>query len=85
MPKLKLIIPKWPSTSMWNSFVFRFPYLSLTTLAALTPTDWDIQIIDENLESIDFEAEADLVGLTALTPIAPRAYEIADRFRAGGV
>lgn len=85
MPKLKLIIPKWPSTSMWNSFVFRFPYLSLTTLAALTPADWDIQIIDENLEPIDFEADADLVGLTALTPIAPRAYAIADRFRARGV
>lgn len=85
MPKLKLIIPKWPATSMWNSFVFRFPYLSLTTLAALTPPEWEIQILDENLEDLDFDAEADLVGLTALTPLAPRAYAIADRFRARGV
>lgn len=85
MPKLQLIIPRWPATSMWNSFVFRFPYLSLTTLAALTPPEWEIRILDENIEDLDFDADVDLVGLTALTPLAPRAYAIADRFRARGV
>jgi len=82
--KLKLIIPRWPGSSIWNSFVFRFPYLSVTTLAALTPEGWEIQIHDENLETLDFDEDVDLVGITALTTLAPRAYEIAKEFRSRG-
>jgi radical SAM superfamily enzyme YgiQ (UPF0313 family) len=57
------------------------PPLSLLTIASLTPQDIEIKIIDEHFEDIDFNAEYDLVGITAMTQQAFRAYEIADAFR----
>lgn len=79
--KIKLIIPRWSEESIWKNFVFRFPYLSVTTIAALSPPDVDLSITDENVEDIDFDEDTDLVGISAITPLAPRGYEIADRFR----
>jgi len=57
------------------------PPLALPTLAALTPSDVEVIITDENVEPIDFDEEVDLVGITFFTSLAPRAYEIADEFR----
>jgi hypothetical protein len=54
----------------------RFPPLSLGVIAALTPADWDVEVIDENFDDFSFR-EADLVGITAFTSSANRAYEIA--------
>jgi len=62
-----------------------FAHLSLTTLAALTPEDIDIAITDENVEPVDFEEDIDLVGITAMTIHANRAYEIARIFRHRGI
>ena len=55
--------------------------LSLPTLAALTPENIDIHLVDEQVDTIDFNEDVDLVGITFMTYIAPRAYEIADVFR----
>jgi radical SAM superfamily enzyme YgiQ (UPF0313 family) len=62
-----------------------FAHLTLTTLAALTPPDIDVQITDENVEPIDFQEEVDLVGITGMVLHAPRAYEIASQFRQRGI
>jgi len=61
--------------------------LGLASVAALTPPGWEIRIADEVVEAIPSEREfrPDLVGITSLTPTAPRAYEIASAFRARGV
>jgi radical SAM superfamily enzyme YgiQ (UPF0313 family) len=59
--------------------------LSLASVAALTPRHWDIRLADEVVEEIPSGALPDLVGITGLTPNAPRAYEIAAGFRARGV
>lgn len=59
--------------------------LTLPVLASQIPEGNDIRIIDENVEDIDFSNKADLVCITAMTPAAPRAYEIADEFRKRGV
>jgi radical SAM superfamily enzyme YgiQ (UPF0313 family) len=40
--------------------------------------------VNENYDPIDFNADVDLVGITAYTMTAPRAYEIADEFRKRG-
>ena len=58
----------------------------MPTLKALVPADLhaDVRIVDEMVEDADFGAPADLVGITAITGTANRAYEIADRFRAKG-
>jgi radical SAM superfamily enzyme YgiQ (UPF0313 family) len=62
----------------------RFPPLGLGIVAALTPDDWSVKIIDENFERFSYE-EADLVGLTAFTASVSRAYEIAEIYRKQGI
>jgi radical SAM superfamily enzyme YgiQ (UPF0313 family) len=58
--------------------------LGLTVLASLFPEDWDITIVNEAIEKVDPDARVDLVGLTALTCVADRAYHLADEFRKRG-
>lgn len=57
---------------------------ALSVVAALTPNSFQIKIIDENFEKINFNEEFDIVGVTAMTQQATRAYEIADKFREKG-
>lgn len=83
--RIHLIIPKWPDGSLWSKVVFRFPYLSLTTLAALCPPGCQVRVIDENVDAVDLEASPDLVGISLMTPLAPRGYAIADAYRQRGV
>ncbi len=59
--------------------------LTLPYLAALTPQEWKIKLIDEQLTDIDFKAAVDLVAITTWTINSLRAYDIADRFRERGV
>jgi len=53
-------------------------------LAARVPPGWDVIHIDEVAEGIDWNIEADLVGITLHTPSAYHAYDIATRFRSRG-
>jgi radical SAM superfamily enzyme YgiQ (UPF0313 family) len=62
-----------------------FARLTLTVLAALTPPEIEVKITDENVEPIDFEENVDLVGVTGMVMHAPRAYQIAQRFRQRGI
>lgn len=57
--------------------------LGLLVIAGLTPSEWEIKIIDENLGLPDYssEPEPDLVGITAFTSQVGRAYEVAEEFR----
>ena len=64
--------------------MLRFSVLPLTIVAALTPRAHEVRIVDENVEPLDYDAECDLVGITFMTALAPRAYEIAREFRARG-
>ncbi len=68
-----------------QGFYFKFPHLSLPTLAAYTPPDVQVTILDEKFDSLSDGRGYDLVGITAMTPLAPKAYRIADRFRSQGV
>ncbi len=65
----------------------RYAPLTLTTLAALVPQDLgaEVTIQDEGAGPIALDFEADLVGISAITGTAPRAYELADKLRARGV
>ncbi len=59
--------------------------LTLPYLAALTPPEWQVTLVDEQLDDIDFDQPADLVALTAWTMRSLRAYDIAAEFRKRGV
>ena len=58
--------------------------LALPTLAAHTPFHHEVKIIDEEIEEIDFSEPVDLVGITAMTFKAKRAYEISHEFKKHG-
>ncbi|HPA44155.1 MAG TPA: radical SAM protein [bacterium] len=62
-----------------------FVRLSLPTLAALTPNDWQVSILDSRAQPVDFDCKVDLVGITSFTAEIPSAYEIADGFRKRGI
>jgi radical SAM superfamily enzyme YgiQ (UPF0313 family) len=91
--RLYLINPSNPLVSIvnvnesrWNRYRVWKP-LSLMVLAGLTPPDWETTIVDENLGRPDYPAmpRPDLVGITAFTSQANRAYEVATHFRSLGV
>jgi radical SAM superfamily enzyme YgiQ (UPF0313 family) len=67
-----------------NSRSFRFPPIGLGIIAALTPKSWEVRLIDENWEGFTYQ-EADLVGITAFTASANRAYRIALFYRVTGM
>ena len=72
--------------SRWNRYRVWKP-LSLMVLAGLTPPEWEISIVDENFGAPDYPSmpRPDLVGITAFTSQANRAYEVAAHFRRLGV
>lgn len=68
----------------FNGRTFRFSMLPLLSVAALSPRDAKVTIVDEQVDDIP-EDSFDLVGITAMTAIAPRAYELCAHFRARGI
>ncbi len=81
--RLLMIFPDFEGTPLaYRAFI---PPLGLLTLAALTPPEFEISFLDERNDPVDFSATADVVAISAMTPQAARAYEIADSFRARGV
>jgi radical SAM superfamily enzyme YgiQ (UPF0313 family) len=62
------------------------PLAGLLAVAALIPQDrYEVILVDENIEPIDFDAKADLVGISAMTSYVKRGYQIADAFRRRGI
>ena len=61
-----------------------FPGLNLAIIAAITPPDIEVQIVDESVEPVDFDTDADLIGITGMTNMAPVGYAMADEFRRRG-
>ncbi len=90
--RLLLINPRNPlvyitnKNNYWNKYRVWKP-LGLLVLAGLTPPEWDITVVDENVSVPDYSRmpRPDLVGVTAFTSQAPRAYEVAAVFRGQGV
>lgn len=62
----------------------RIPQIALNIIAALTPSHYEIKIVEEELEEIDLDEECDIVGISTMTSNAPRAYGIAEQFRDRG-
>ncbi|MDP6429404.1 MAG: radical SAM protein [Rhodospirillales bacterium] len=91
--RLLLINPKFPE-SFW-SFKWAIknvlpgkrtvnPPLGLATLAALCPDDWEVEIIDENVESIPLAPNADIIGVCGMGVQLPRQRELLEYYRGLG-
>jgi len=88
--RIALISPKGPLYRRRGGIfgqTLRYMPLTLPTLTALVPKEIsaDVRCLDEGIEDIPPDLDADLVGLTTITGTAPRAYELADAFRARGI
>ena len=86
---IHLINPKTDSLTTRPIYLNRAlysPLAGLLAVAAAIPRDqYEVVLTDENIESIDFDLRADMVGISAMTSYVNRGYEIADRFRTEGV
>src|SRR5258708_483074 len=86
---IHLINPKTHSLTTRPLYLNRAlysPLAGLISVAGAIPRDrYEVVLTDENIESIDFDLKADLIGISAMTAYVNRGYEIADTFRARGV
>jgi radical SAM superfamily enzyme YgiQ (UPF0313 family) len=83
--RLVLVNPVNPArTGLTVNRSSRFPPLGLGVVAALTPEHWEVDLVDENWEPFTYRP-ADLVGITAFTASANRAYQIGSVYRERGV
>jgi len=82
--KIKLIAPHENRKDALSS-PFKFQRVNLPLLAALTPHGHTITIVEEAHAPDDIDQDVDLVGITVLTELALRAYDIADTYRKKGV
>ncbi len=83
MIKLKLIYPKWAKLERQTEF--HLPPHAPVVLAAAVPPEVEIDFIDENVEELKFEDDADFIGISMmLTGQVKRGWEIADKYRKMG-
>src|SRR5262249_36478064 len=88
MPKLLLVYPGNPNIAeKHRGKTRRFPAIGLPVIANLTPPEWDITFVDEEMgQRLDLEKlDPDLVGISSMTSQAARAYELGDYFKRRGV
>ena len=89
--KIHLVTPKNPPSFWTYDGILPtlgkdciFPNLSMPTVAGLTDRKHEVVLCDENVESIDFDVEADIVGVTGYIIHKPRMLEIIAEFRRRG-
>lgn len=86
--KKKTLLLINPANKSGSGFIInkdtRYQPLSLGIIAALTPPDWKVKIIDENFRDFRYY-EADFVGFTAFSSTVSRAYELAQIYRERGI
>ncbi len=82
--KMTLIYPSWPKLDRQTEFYL--PPHGPVCFAATVPPEVDLTFVDENLQTIDFDASCDLLALSVmLTCQLPRAFAIAQLYREKGI
>jgi len=82
--KFKLIYPRWPKLSRQTEF--HLPPHGPVVFGAAVPEDIEIELVDENVEAIDFDDPVDFVGLSMmLTCQIKRGWAIARAYRRKGI
>lgn len=85
MKKILFINPTIGNTVFGKMKMLALPPMGLGVLASRTPERYAVSVVDENVNTLDTGADADLVAVTATTVQAPRAYEILHEFRRRGI
>jgi len=82
--KILLVSPKARESDISAPAWRRLPQLSLPLLAGLTPGRHDVVTAEEADGPLPDKEHFDVVGISTMTATAPRAYELAQKFRARG-
>ena len=82
--KILLIIPH-PGVRLSKFSKLVMPSLAMRQLAAITPPEHDVEIVDERYEDVNFHKKYDVVGISIFAYNSLRGYEIADVFQKQGV
>ncbi len=82
--KILLVTPKAREDDITLPAIGRFPQLSLSVLAGLTQTKHDVVTAEEADGPIPEKEHYDVVGISTMTAMAPRAYELARKYRERG-
>ena len=75
---------KWVSNTIMPDKKATNPPLGLATLAALCPAEWEVEIIDENIESIPLDPQADIIGICGMGVQFDRQSELLTFYRQKG-
>jgi radical SAM superfamily enzyme YgiQ (UPF0313 family) len=86
MPKVLLI---QPSQYLHNGKLVKqrklyLPGLVFPLLAAMAPENWDVEVKLEVIEDINFDTDADIVGIGAMGHSIFRAFDLAGEFKKRG-
>jgi radical SAM superfamily enzyme YgiQ (UPF0313 family) len=86
MPKVLLI---QPSQYLHNGKLVKqrklyLPGLVFPLLAAMAPKNWDVEVKLEVIEDINFDTDADIVGIGAMGHSIFRAFDLAGEFKKRG-
>jgi len=86
MPKLLFIQPTQygVDNKLCKQKKIFLPGLVFPLLAAMTPDNWEIEVLIEVVDDIDYEADADIVGIGTMGYAIYRGIEIAEEFRKRG-
>ncbi len=80
--KILLVQPKRRGRYNYRDKIKAYiPPFTLPVLAGLTPKDIVVELCDENVDEVNFNTDADLIGITGITSQINRGYEISDVFR----
>ena len=71
---------KFSEKLLLNTFSI-LPTLFARQLAAITPKNHDVDVVDERYSNIDFDKKYDLVLINFNLSSMPRAYELAETFK----
>jgi radical SAM superfamily enzyme YgiQ (UPF0313 family) len=92
-PRLLLIVPcsaetfwtlSWVYRHIWTERAYGVAPLGVASVAALTPSHWEITIVDESVEPLDLNFEADVVGVAGMSNQVARQKELLEHFRQRG-
>lgn len=84
--KITLIQPLMQMRPMDTTLKTRMaPSLGLYTVASVVRDGNELSFFNENVEEIDFDRPADIVGITVTVDTLPRAIEIARKYRSRGL
>ena len=75
---------KWSLDEMLSGKRAMNPPLGLATLAALCPPDWQVEIVDENIESIPLSPQADIIGVCGMGIQSSRQKDLLCFYRSKG-